>query len=234
MDSATPHSKNVFRFPGLTHRVSIVGRTGSGKSHGGAWLLSNAHFDKQPYYIIDYKLEELLNSIPHLKEVGTGEKITDKPGLYIVHPTPDDADEIEEFLRKIHAQTHTGLFIDEAYGIPRMSPAYKRILTQGRSLHIPTYSVTQRPAFLNPFVLSEADFYHVFHLNQEADEKRVEGYLPEKLDVMLPEYHSRWYDVGKNALFHLKPVPDSDSILTRFDDRLAKIHNIKKPKRFFI
>src|SRR5215469_12979317 len=90
-----------FRFPNNTQRLLIVGRTGSGKTQLAAWVLSFAPFDRQPYIIVDYKHDELLNGTDHIKEIALGE-IPKKKGLYIVHPRPDiDDDAMNDWLFKI-------------------------------------------------------------------------------------------------------------------------------------
>ena len=90
-----------FRFPDTDHRTTIVGRTGSGKTFFAAWLLGKAHFNRQPYIIVDYKHDALLNSSDRIREIGLGDKLPSKPGLYIVHPLPGEKAEIEEWLWKI-------------------------------------------------------------------------------------------------------------------------------------
>lgn len=214
------------RLPGNTHRHAIIGRTGSGKTQAGSWFLSHAPFDKQPYVVFDYKGDDLLNSIPYIKELRLGD-VPKKPGLYITHPIPEKDDAVvEKYLWDIWSKEKIGLYFDETYMIPD-GPAFKTILTQGRSKRIPVIACTQRPRFITRFLFSEADFYSVFHLNDLPDIKRVEEMLPGSLTDRLPPYHSRYYDVGNDLTFVMKPVPERDTILDRFDERLA-------PKRVYI
>lgn len=204
-----------------------MGRTGSGKTQFGAWLLSNVNFKKQPYVIIDYKRDDLLNEIDNVKEIDL-KTIPKKNGLYKVHPRPDDEEEIEAFLWKIWERENIGVYIDEAYMIPKFSGAYSALLTQGRSKHIPMINLTQRPTYINRFVFTESDYYGVFHLNDRRDQKKVEEFLPGSIEKRLPDYHSRWFDVSKNKIFIMKPVPDRDTILQIFDDKLRP-----QPKKFY-
>lgn len=208
-----------FRFPSYHNRVLILGRTGSGKTTLGAWLLSQAPFDKQPYIIVDYKRDELLNSVMWIKEISLNE-IPTKPGLYIVHPRPDQEAEVEAWLWKIWERKKIGLYFDEAYALPDKG-AVRAILTQGRSLRIPVIALSQRPAWLSRFFFSEADFYAVFHLNDTEDRKAIKRFLPaQSQELRLADFHSHWYDVGKDALFHLQPVPDAETIAEMIDARL--------------
>ena len=78
-----------FRLPNFHQRTAIIGRTGSGKTQFGAWLLSHAPFDKQPYVMIDYKGDDLLNSIDRVREIGLKE-VPKHAGLYTIRPTPSE------------------------------------------------------------------------------------------------------------------------------------------------
>ena len=201
-----------------------MGRTGSGKTQAGAWLLSLAPFHQQPYIIIDFKHDDLLNSIDRSREIGLHEKLPTVPGVYIVHPGPGDADALENFLFKVWRQERIGLLFDEAYMVPDQE-AFQAILTQGRSKHIPAIILTQRPVWISRFVFSEADYYAVFHLNDRRDQKSVQEFTPQTplfdLSARVPDYHFRWYDVGNDYSTLVKPVPDRETILETFEKRLA-------------
>jgi len=210
----------AFRFPTNRQRVAVMGRTGSGKTQFAAWLLTQANYDKQPWTIIDYKFDDLLNSVERIVEIGLHET-PKNPGLYIIHPRPGQEEDVEEWLWKVWEKENQGLYFDEGYMIPDKQ-AFNSILTQGRSKNIPAIILSQRPSWISRFVFSEADFYTVFHLNDKKDRKRVGEFLPPgSVEARLPEYHSRWYDVGNDALFQLKPVPDRDVIAQALHDKLA-------------
>lgn len=199
-----------------------MGRTGSGKTQQAAWLLSLAAFDRQPYIIVDYKGDDLLNAIERVDEIRLGE-VPKHPGVYIVHPLPHETDETNEWLWKIWKREKTGLYFDEMYNVPdpQKKSALRAILTQGRSKRIPAICLTQRPAWVSRFIFSEADHYSVFHLNTSGDVSRVKEFMPGDHETRLPTYNSQWYDVSQDASFQLLPAPDADTILQRFDDRLA-------------
>jgi hypothetical protein len=224
-----------FRLPDHSHRVTINGRTGSGKTVFGAWLLSEAaNFDEMPWTIIDFKSspDDVLAQVP-ATPIDVGDKPPKDPGLYIMHPAPHDPDTLEEWLWRIWRRGNHGLFLDEGYMIPEKrgiastGGPFKSILTQGRSLSIPAYTLSQRPVDLNRHVFSEADFYAVFHLNHKDDRKRVSDFTPDdvpewNMDQRLPKYHCRWYDVGNDFSCILTPCPDEKAILRRFHERLSK------------
>lgn len=209
-----------FTLPRDDQRVLIFGRTGSGKTQYGAWQLSESAFDKRPTVIVDYKGDVLLNSSPYIEEIGLTDRLPSSPGLYIVHPKPDDNEAVEDMFWRMWKRENIGLYIDEGYMIPNKA-ALRALLTQGRSKKIPAIILTQRPVFISRFAISEADFYTAFHLNSKDDRKIVEAYLPHgALDERLPKYHSKWYDVGNDTLLTVGPVPSADLITARIDDRL--------------
>lgn len=209
---------NKIRLPNDTHRIAIIGKTGSGKTQAAAWHLSNRNFHKIPWVIIDFKLDGLLGELP-AQEIGIKDNPPRKPGLYIVHPLPDQESEVEEFLWKLWAKEDIGLYIDEGYMIGN-SPAFRAILTQGRSKNIPVIVLSQRPVWMSRFVFSESDFYQVFWLNDARDRKTVNAFVPTDINKRLEDFHSIYYDVGDDNLVIMKPVPRRDEIIERFNERL--------------
>ena len=208
-----------FRLPRDDQRTLIFGRTGSGKTQYGAWLLSESNFHKRPTVIVDYKGDKLLNSSPYIEEIGLN-TVPKHPGLYIVHPKPDDDMEVEAWFWKLWAKENIGLYIDEGYMVPDKG-ALRALLTQGRSKHIPAIILTQRPVWITRFAVSEADYYTAFHLNSDKDRKTVEAFLPHgALGGRLLPYHSKWYDVGSDTLLTMSPSPSADAIEERFNERL--------------
>jgi len=215
-----------FHWPNHTQRVTIVGRNGSGKSMFGAWLLSEcADFDKRPWIVIDYKYETLFRDprVKHLfHEIKPSSRIPRRAGLYIVHPRPDEGEEMEQFLWRIWERGRTGIVVDEGYMLPDHS-AFQALLTQGRSKHIPMYILSQRPVEMNRFVFSEANFFSLFNLNDRRDWETVERFT-NNIDgkLRLPPYHSWWYDTAQDATFRMAPVPHSDSILHKIAVRAPR------------
>lgn len=218
------------RFPNNTQRTTIIGKTGSGKTQFSAHVLSTQNFDKQPWIMVDYKKDELLNSIDRVREIGLHEKIPSlkQPGIYKIHPRPvDDDDAVEDYLRRVWEQENVGLFFDEGTLIPSnrahaRGGAFQNIQMQGRSKRLPCITVTQRPSGVSRASFSEADFFAVFYLNTDGDIKRVHEFLPKAaMKDLQQDYHCRWYDVGKNELVRFSPCPDADIIRGRINDRLA-------------
>lgn len=210
-----------FRWPNTSQRLSIFGRTGSGKTVLGAHVLSVAPFHLQPYIIVDYKGDELLNSVDRIRTLELNDKIPSRPGVYVIHPRPKtDDDLVEEFFRRVWAQENTGLFLDETFMVPTKSGAIEGILTQGRSLHIPVIALSQRPAWISRYFFSEADFFAVFHLNVADDRWKLRQITGDDMEERLPDYHSRYYDIGRYQMMILQPVPEPAVIQQVLHDRL--------------
>jgi hypothetical protein len=209
------------RTPGNSHRVSIIGRTGTGKSVAGLFLLSLKDHASFPWIIWNAKREPLVQKIAKIPGVEpiTFKDSIPKRGLYILTGSPSDfkSDAAEHFLERVHARGRCGQFFDEGYTLDPRSDALNNIYTQGRSLLIPAITLSQRPAWLSPFSFSEAEFIQAFDLNRAEDKKRVEQFTPFDMSERLADYHSRWYDVGTNTSCVLSPVPPPEEILDNFD-----------------
>ena len=210
------------RYPDDSQRITIIGKTGSGKTQGAAWLLSNRSYTSKPWIVLDYKYDELLGSIAGTKEFEIGSKVPKSPGLYMVHPNKSDEDGVEKLLWKIWERENVGLYIDEGYMIPDRSEAFQAILTQGRSKRIPVIMLTQRPAWVTRFAFSEADYIQLFQLTDTRDIKVVKQFMPLPIDRPLPApYYSWWWDNARGYKAVLQPVPNRDSILATFHDRIG-------------
>lgn len=227
----------AFVIPGPDKRLTIVGRTGSGKTQGGAFILANENYDQMPWVILDFKREALFSELgDYVRELDvTNEKTwvgINQPGLFIVRPMIDQEEEVEAFLWYIWDHENCGVFVDEGYMIGK-SRAYIALLTQGRSKRTPVITLTQRPVFVTQFAYSEADYLMIFKLQRPEDRKRVQDYVDKPLTKRLPEHESYWYDVNQDRLVILRPVPRREVIISTFRNRLAAL-NITRPSKQFV
>lgn len=225
-------SKVPFRLPRTDEHVAVLGGTGTGKTTLAAWILSEAPFHKMPFIAVDYKDDELLASIPRLKEIGLHENIPTAPGLYVIRPLPSEIDEAEKWLWKVWTACNTGLYIDEAYLLPNKE-AIKNILAQGRSRRIPVIAASQRPVDVPRSLFTEASHIAVFRLNDRRDKKTVAEFTPDgMLDNRLADYHSFWYSVKDHKAddpqpYHvLSPVPKAEKIVEQINERLAPEYHV--------
>jgi hypothetical protein len=211
------------RLPGPDKRTVIVGSTGSGKTQGGCWHLSTKDFNRRPWFIIDFKGDQLIAEI-NPTEIDVRAKPPTLPGLYVVRPVPMNDDEhLTAWLWKLWAQEYCGLYTDEGYMIPGVrNPAFRSLLTQGRSKRIEMITLSQRPVWMDRFTFTEADFWQIFRLNGLDDRKSVSAIIGNQIDRDLPEFHSYWYDVGRNRTDLFRPVPGRDELLEVFHNRLRK------------
>jgi hypothetical protein len=102
----------------------------------------------------------------------------------------------------------------------RKSKAFDAILTQGRSKRIPVIVLSQRPVWLSRFVFSEASYFQVFWLNDFRDRQTVQSFIPADTENRLPDFNSLWYDVGRDRVSRMLPVPARTTILETFRERM--------------
>lgn len=198
-----------------------MGRTGSGKTAMALFLLARANFNEKPYYVVDFKGDNHIAELDRAKEIGTRE-LPAQPGLYVLRPLPHEQEQVEAWLWKVYNRENAGLYFDEAYMVPD-DGAFPALLTQGRSKHINSIIITQRPAWISRFVFSEANQFASFHLNDADDRKKLWRFLPQDKIIRkrLPDYHSIWYDVDRNALVPLSPCPHPDVSVDMIQSRLV-------------
>lgn len=219
--------------PGDDERLTIIGRTGSGKTVAGLWHLSKRSFDKMPWVIFNFKDDIHIGQLLDLgaKETDIGKKPPEKRGLYVANILPDSNEQIDTFLRRCWENGNTGVYVDEGFMLPSERGKYKwyrAVLTQGRSRKVPVITLTQRPFFLDRFAFSEADRFQIFDLNDNEDIDRIKGFVNYPLKTIigpsatnrLPAHHSLWYDVKRNEAKPLLPVPKPDIVLDTFHARL--------------
>jgi len=218
------------RLPSTGSRTALVGRSGTGKTQAGAWLLSTRDFDKRPWIIFNSKGDELLNRIP-----AVGISIQDDPpteaGLYVVRPLPKMDDiYVDEFFQNCWQQENIGLYFDEGYSIPKFSSWLLALLTQGRSKQIEMIILSQRPKKVSPEIFSEADFFGVFDLAIRDDRKTIAEYTGENEFPKLQQFYWWWYDVNKDITHKMSPVPSADTIIEYFTNRIITIEASKRPE----
>jgi DNA helicase HerA-like ATPase len=198
----------LFRFPGGDARTTVIGATGSGKTTNGVWLLAHQRFDKRPWIVVDFKREQIFDQIglPPIQQITLRGRVPRKPGLYLVSPRPDQDDALEDWLWRVWERENVGLFVDEASLMPDKD-AFRAVLQQGRSKRIPLIACTQRPVDVKRGLFSEASYFCVYRMADKRDYRTVEGFIPGDLSRPMPPHHWLWYDVAKNRLLHMGPVP---------------------------
>lgn len=214
-------------FPDDTQRMSIVGATGSGKTHMAIWHLSRRSYDRMPWIVYDFKRDDFINTIEGAQYIDVDDEPPTDPGLYIVQPQPEDDDElVNRQMRSIWRNGNTGVFVDEGYMISKNNRAFRALLTQGRSKHIPMIVLSQRPVWMDRFVFSESEFFHIFRLQAKQDMKKVEEFIPHDLSIRLPNRQSYYYDATENRILVMEAAPSREAILATFQRRLAPMPQV--------
>lgn len=210
-------------FPDDTQRLTIIGRTGSGKTQVGLWHLSQRSITSKPWIIVDFKRDRKIAEIPYLKEVDFRNPPPREPGLYVIRPVPEnDEEDVDKFLYYIWQYGNTGLFVDEGTMIGKLR-SFRAILTQGREKEIPLITLSQRPFDLTTYIWSESEFFQILALQFRRDFQRIAEFssVTEEQVRQLKPYWSLWYEVGTDQTRLFRPVPDRAKILETFRVRLA-------------
>lgn len=212
-----------FRFPGGDARTTVIGATGTGKTTCGVWMLAHQRFEKRPWVIVDFKREAIFDviGIPPIRQLSLG-TVPRRPGLYLVSPRPDEDDALEAWLWRIWERENIGLFVDEASLMPDRD-AFRAILQQGRSKRIPLIACTQRPVDVKRGLFSEASFFCVYRMADKRDYKTVQGFIPADLSKPIPQHHWHWYDVARDRLLHMGPVPRPNDIAQQVRERVPHV-----------
>lgn len=208
-------------------RTVIVGRTGTGKTVSGLFLLSRYDLEDDPWILFNFKNDRHLNSLRNVREIDWDFVPSKKDhGLFMLRPHPANCrgkgSKMEEYLYKLWERTRIGLFVDEMLVVGE-NDAMNLILTQGRSLEMPVIGCTQRPVGITRWSFSEAQFIQCFDLNDDRDIETVESFTP--LDWAeekpLGKHQSWWYDIAENEMVRWNPVPNMTETRAVLD---AKLH----------
>jgi len=226
MSKVIPIEGEKIRLPGPRDRITVIGPTGSGKTHAALWHLSNASFTTRPYIVIDPKREDLISQIYHAEYIGIGE-IPKHPGIYVINPVPSEAPLVDKLLTDVWDHENIGLWIDEGLMFGT-GDGIDACFTQGRSKQIPMIMLMQRPVWVSRFAISEATFIQYFGLEDERDQKTVHAFAKIPVDEHLKRFHSFYYDVPRKKNYLFTPMPSADKILCRINTRLLEVKRRKK------
>ncbi|HED05859.1 MAG TPA: hypothetical protein ENI61_04150 [Ignavibacteria bacterium] len=213
----------MIKFPDNSQRITIIGRTGSGKTHAALWHLSIRNLKNLSWIILNTKGSNFFDKIKRIKKINFDSHIKEN-GIYIIEPYPEQKEELNKFLLNVWRQGNCGLFIDEAADIGTL-PAYERILRQGRERIIPVIQCTQRPVDVSHSAFTEAEFFQIFYIKDERDQKTISFFAPlEKQDwqKMARGRQSYYYNVLDDQVNLIQPLPDKKTILNRINMQLQE------------
>lgn len=207
-----------FILPGPDKHTVVMGANGTGKTVAGAWILSKQNMADRPWVILDFKNEELWDSVRpqrlRLGEMPPRWGIHGKygRGLYIMRVLPGQEQYLETWLWKVWKRENIGIFCDEATFLTGMN-SIKAILRQGRSKRIPVIACTQRPIGIDREFFTESSYKQIFRLDDERDYKIIRGFTRNaQVEGLLPPHWSYWYDSKQATTFKLRPVPPPATI----------------------
>jgi hypothetical protein len=209
----------AIREPDETQHVAIAGRTGSGKTTAGLEMLSKRDMEGMAWVVIDHKRDENIKALP-AETLNPNTMMLPQRGLHVVYAdiSSDSKENLEGLFHRAFRRGNIGFYIDEGHLLGN-SPALRHILVAGRSKRVPVMWTSQRAAWIDPFIWSQASFYRVFQLQTEADRKRFNENFPMKY-TQPAEYHSYYYDVSKGNLAYLAPAGEFDNTLNRLTSKL--------------
>lgn len=198
-------------------RSILSGRTGSGKSTLGAWLLSRS---PQHWIIFNPKhtaaYRNLDDAIVFKKFDGRTILKRLKRHKFIVlnfNKAEASAEFMDDVLSWLQDNvTNVGVCCDELYTMHsvggRAGEGLIGWLTRGREKKQSFLGLTQRPAWISQFLFSEADFIGSMDLVLEKDRKRIaEETGSDEFLQRLPNHRWLWYTVTDDSIAKYGPVP---------------------------
>ncbi len=201
------------RYPRIEpgERMSIAGRTGSGKTTLASWMVR-----RSPgfWIVLNQKGDAALSRLGPNLSMDTWELALEKGNKFaVIQPEPDKTiDEIDGWIYDLSENwENIGLFVDELYYLTsnsRAGPGLTGWLTRGRSRRQSFIGLTQRPVWVSKFVFSESDYLVEMSLALKDDRKRLYEMsgMPQMLEKLPPRYW-RCYAQGADDLVTFGPVP---------------------------
>lgn len=197
-----------------SERVTIVGKTGSGKSV----LVRKLSEQFKKVIFVDPKCENAQH-FPYatkcttVKEVfeKVDESLENKEDFFILYQPLDLSEEVfNNFCGEVFLRGNMTIFMDEVSFVcfPQATINHQRIIRMGRSKGIGIHHLTQRPKFVDNFILSEAEHFFIFRLQLVDDRKKIEGIIGEDLDEhmeRMDKFEFLYYN-AETGVKHFEPV----------------------------
>ena len=191
---------------GLDERVSIVGKTGSGKTTLARGLLSwrrnqSAEWDWYPIFVLDTKQQGDFDGLGFTKVTRLRQlpKVAQKNRLIIYAPIPEEKNTrfYDGFFRWIRAMGGPSLtYIDEMADIAKgnsVSYEYSLLMKQGRGDNMSIWGATQFPVDVPRDFLGAAEHFFVFDLKRKSDRERAAELIGDEAKPRVKEKYGFWY-----------------------------------------
>lgn len=181
-----------------TERVTLVGRTGSGKTFAARTLLAKRHRlividPKDDLGTPDWNLEEAT-------ERGWRELARGQPARLRVTAPVGELPDWEEYYRRgfmaASPRAPVAIYTDEVYGVvspgAKPGPFFTAVYTRGRTRYCSAWAATQRPTWVPRFLFSEADWLLCFLLTELQDRKRMAEVMGSLVEQAPPTRYGFW------------------------------------------
>lgn len=192
-------------------RIIGVGRTGSGKTVLAKYIVRN-----WPSLVVyDEKAEitltnaHITSDIRQIANADVG-RFVYRPPIEAIANNKARKQLLEDFFRVIYERKNTVLYIDEIYAVAENAQSFpywlRAILTRGRSRNIGVIALTQRPAFIPNFFISEAEHIFTFNLSLEQDQTKMAFFIGDQAYAKLPQYAFRYVNMitDQSGVFRLQ------------------------------
>lgn len=215
-------------------RIALFGRSGSGKSYLGKWMILRS--TSMRWIVLDTKHDPIFDDWHIVTGLPSARQMTEAWGRHanvVVRPAPDENNDaiLDLWLAMLHdAFTRFGILIDETYQVAygtRAGPGFTGLVTRGRVRGQTVIMGSQRPAWVPRYVFSEAVGYCIMSLNLKGDRERVAEMVGDRWyrDVMAPMQRRQWlyYDVDNDRLLKMSPVTIIDVPVVMTDEEHRKL-----------
>ena len=191
-------------------RITIAGRTGSGKSYLGKYFALRA---PTRWFVLDSKQDALYDDYKPSTKFDLKRIVSSlsENKFHVFRPDSCEPDYLDSIVGALHDGTENiGLLVDELYMLHnngRSGPGLQGWLTRGRSRKQSFIGLTQRPAWLSTFCFSEADYITTMQLTLEKDRKTMYSYTGNATFLSNPEkFEFLMYDIHADKSARFKPV----------------------------
>ena len=181
-----------------TERVTLVGRTGSGKTNAARALLARRHRlvvidPKDELNTPDWNLENATDR--GWRDLARGHPVR----LRVTAPVgtlPDWEQVYRAAFMAASPRAPLAIYTDEVYGVinPGSRPGgwFTAVYTRGRTRYCSAWAATQRPTWVPRFLFSEADWLLCFLLSELQDRKRMAEVMGPLVEQAPPTRYGFW------------------------------------------
>ena len=194
-------------------RVSIFGRTGSGKTYFIIYFLLK--YLKRQYRTVFFDIKDEVKGqidydikINNISELDNYFITNQKKDLILFIPKTTDVDEFNDFCKIIYKQGDIIVIIDEVsyYATQfKIESWHRELIVRGRSRNIGLGQVSQRPRGISNYIISETNHFILYQLVLKNDIDKLSTMIP--MDILnqvytLTDYKYLYYNIYGNFLIN--------------------------------